>query len=79
MAPAGSAGMERTEEKEAYSILTSRHHPDWPLQKSGHADLVETQDGEWYAVHLCGRPLVPSILIMKHRWIKSEIIQWHRL
>lgn len=52
-----SARMERTEEKEAYSVLTSRHHPDWPLQKCGHADLVETQSGEWYAVHLCGRPL----------------------
>lgn len=49
--------MERTEEKEAYSILTSRHHTDYPLQKSGHADLVETPQGDWYAVHLCGRPL----------------------
>lgn len=47
--------MERTQSGEAYSILTSRHHPDILLQKSGHADLVETQDGEWYAVHLCGR------------------------
>lgn len=47
--------MERTEDGEAYSILTSRHHPDILLQKSGHADLVETSDGEWYAVHLCGR------------------------
>lgn len=49
--------MERTSENEAYSILTSRHHPDHLLQKSGHADLVETQNGEWYAVHLCGRAL----------------------
>lgn len=40
---------------EAYSILTSRHHEELPLQKAGHCDLVETQDGEWYAVHLCGR------------------------
>lgn len=49
--------MERTSENEACSILTSRHHPDHLLQKSGHADLVETQNGEWYAVHLCGRAL----------------------
>lgn len=48
--------MERTEEGEAFSILTSRHHEELPLQKSGHCDLVETQNGEWYAVHLCGRP-----------------------
>lgn len=47
--------MERTAENEAYSILTSRHHEDMLLQKSGHCDLVETPEGEWYAVHLCGR------------------------
>lgn len=42
-------------EKEAYSILTSRHHEDILLQKAGHCDLVETPEGEWYAVHLCSR------------------------
>lgn len=47
----------RSSETEAYSILTSRHTPDHPIQKAGHADLVETQHGEWYIVHLCGRPL----------------------
>lgn len=52
-----SPKMNRLQSQEAYSILSSRHYPDWPLQKAGHADLVETQDGEWYAVHLCGRPL----------------------
>ncbi|MDO4325867.1 MAG: glycoside hydrolase family 43 protein [bacterium] len=41
---------------EAFSILTSRHHEDILLQKAGHCDLVETPNGEWYAVHLCGRP-----------------------
>lgn len=49
--------MNRTTNTEAYSILTSRHHDNYLLQKSGHADLVETQTGEWYAVHLCGRAL----------------------
>ena len=47
----------RFSDTEAYSILTSRHTPDHPIQKAGHADLVETQNGEWYIVHLCGRPL----------------------
>lgn len=46
---------EKRQEGEAFSILTSRHHEDILLQKAGHCDLVETQDGEWYAVHLCGR------------------------
>lgn len=47
----------RTSETEAHSIMTSRHRPDHLLQKSGHGDLVETPDGEWYMVHLCGRAL----------------------
>ena len=38
-------------------ILTSRHRPDMELHRAGHADLVETQEGQTYMVHLCGRPL----------------------
>jgi xylan 1,4-beta-xylosidase len=38
-------------------ILTSRNNPSLELQRSGHASLVETQNGEWYMAHLCGRPL----------------------
>jgi xylan 1,4-beta-xylosidase len=38
-------------------VLSSRHRPDVPLQRAGHADLVETAAGETYMVYLCGRPL----------------------
>jgi xylan 1,4-beta-xylosidase len=38
-------------------VLTSRHRPDIELQRAGHADLVETQSGDTYMVHLSGRPL----------------------
>jgi xylan 1,4-beta-xylosidase len=38
-------------------IITARDRPHAPLQRAGHADLVETQAGETYAVYLCGRPL----------------------
>lgn len=38
-------------------VLTARDRPDAELQRAGHADLVETQTGETYMVHLCGRPL----------------------
>lgn len=41
---------------EAHSMMTVRDDRDWPLQKCGHGDLVETPDGSWYMVHLCGRP-----------------------
>jgi xylan 1,4-beta-xylosidase len=38
-------------------VLTARERPDAPLQRTGHADLVETPAGETYMVYLCGRPL----------------------
>jgi xylan 1,4-beta-xylosidase len=38
-------------------ILTARDRPDAPLQRAGHADLVETAAGETYMAYLCGRPL----------------------
>ncbi len=38
-------------------ILSARAHPHLPLQRAGHADLVETQDGQTFVVYLCGRPL----------------------
>ena len=38
-------------------IMSARHRPDVPLQRAGHADLVETPDGETYMVYLVGRPL----------------------
>jgi xylan 1,4-beta-xylosidase len=38
-------------------LVTSRDRPDAALQRAGHADWVETADGETYLVHLCGRPL----------------------
>ncbi|WP_096439641.1 glycoside hydrolase family 43 protein [Alteribacter populi] len=42
---------------EQYPLLTSAGRDELPLQKAGHGSLVETQDGEWYLAHLCGRPL----------------------
>jgi xylan 1,4-beta-xylosidase len=38
-------------------LLTSRDRPDAALQRAGHADWVDTPDGETFLVHLCGRPL----------------------
>jgi xylan 1,4-beta-xylosidase len=38
-------------------VLTARDRPDAPLQRTGHADLVDTPSGETYMVYLCGRPL----------------------
>ncbi|MFI5796612.1 family 43 glycosylhydrolase [Streptomyces sp. NPDC051677] len=38
-------------------LLTSRDDPGLPLQKAGHAELVQTPDGEWFLSHLTARPL----------------------
>jgi xylan 1,4-beta-xylosidase len=38
-------------------LLTARNRPDAPLQRAGHADLVETPAGDTYMVFLCGRPI----------------------
>ncbi|WP_162053492.1 glycoside hydrolase family 43 protein [Pontibacter pamirensis] len=40
-------------------ILTQRHLPNDrknPISATGHADLVETQNGEWWAIFLATRP-----------------------
>lgn len=39
------------------AVLTTRDAPDWPLQKAGHGELVQTPAGEWYLAHLASRPL----------------------
>jgi len=38
-------------------MLTSADDFNNPIQKAGHASLVQTQNGEWYLTHLCGRPI----------------------
>lgn len=38
-------------------LITSKPYPRNPLQKAGHASLVEGADGKWYLAHLCGRPV----------------------
>ena len=45
-------------------ILTSNKEDKYSLQKAGHGSLVETQDGDWYMAHLCGRPVVDKNCIL---------------
>jgi len=37
-------------------LVTAKDAPLNPVQRSGHADIVETPDGKTYLVHLMGRP-----------------------
>ena len=38
-------------------LITSRFYPENPLQKAGHASMVQAHDDEWYLVFLMGRPI----------------------
>jgi xylan 1,4-beta-xylosidase len=38
-------------------VVTTRWAHDSVLQRCGHADWVDTPEGETYLVHLCGRPI----------------------
>ncbi|ADI00326.1 glycoside hydrolase family 43 protein [Salisediminibacterium selenitireducens] len=40
-----------------YPFITAWKKPHLPIQKSGHGSLVDTPEGEWYFVHLGGRPV----------------------
>lgn len=60
----------------ANPILTSMDTPDAYLQRAGHADLVETQNGEWYMVHLCGRPLQEMRACILGRETAIQKMEW---
>ena len=60
----------------ANPVLTARHHPDAPLQKTGHADMVEGSDGQWYIVCLAGRPLSQHGCCTLGRETVLEEISW---
>ncbi len=57
-------------------VLTSRHRPDVELQRAGHADLVETQAGQTYMVHLCGRPLRNRGRCVLGRETAIQLMEW---
>lgn len=57
-------------------IITSKYAPDNYLQKTGHGDLVETQDGDWYAVFLTSRPLTKQGRCILGRESAIEKVEW---
>lgn len=57
-------------------ILTARYDCTLPLQRTGHADLVETQNGEWYMVHLCGRPMPSFGRCVMGRETAVQKVEW---
>lgn len=64
------------EEHPQNPLITCRNHKNHPIQKSGHASLVETQHGDWYIVFLLGRPLTPHGRCTLGRETGIEEIIW---
>lgn len=56
-------------------LITSKGHPELPLQQSGHASLIETAEHEWYIAHLCTRPL-PGNKPILGRETAIEPVEW---
>lgn len=57
-------------------ILTSKHTPQNPLQKAGHASLVQGHNDKWYLAHLCGRPIGEDRLCILGRETAIQEVMW---
>jgi xylan 1,4-beta-xylosidase len=58
-------------------IITAKNNPENALQRAGHGDFVDTQNGETYAVFLTGRPLTRRGRCITGRETSIEKMQWH--
>ena len=59
-----------------HSIMTTRDDPDWPLQKAGHGEMVQTPAGDWYMVHLCSRPIGKERRCVLGRETAIQHVRW---
>ena len=57
-------------------FISAAKNPDLYLQKTGHGDLVQTQDGDWYAVFLASRPLTKRGRCITGRESAIERVVW---
>jgi xylan 1,4-beta-xylosidase len=57
-------------------ILTANHHPELPIQKAGHACICDTPFGDWFMVHLCGRPVGETDLCILGRETCLQAVEW---
>lgn len=57
-------------------IVSTMKNPNWPLQKTGHGDLVEDDQGNWFLVFLTSRPLTTQGRCTLGRETAIEEIIW---
>lgn len=59
-----------------YTPMITAWEQDTVLKRSGHGNLVETADKEWYLVHLCGRYLKEKAVCVLGRETALQRIRW---
>ena len=59
-----------------YTPMITAWEQDTRLKKSGHGNLVETDSGEWYLVHLCGRYLDKQNVCVLGRETAIQKVEW---
>lgn len=47
-----------------YNPILTQRNPLHKIQRSGHGKPVQTQNGDWYMVYLCGRPIGDGYCIL---------------
>lgn len=57
-------------------MVTCLPDPEHPIQKSGHADIVETASGDWYIAFLVSRPLTTRGRCTLGRETALEQMEW---
>ena len=59
-----------------HPLITAALHPEHPLQKTGHADLVQRPEGDWVIFYLTGRPDLTHGRCILGREMGIELIDW---
>jgi xylan 1,4-beta-xylosidase len=57
-------------------VLTSRGRPELALQRAGHGDLVQAEDGTWLMVYLCARPVPGTQSCVMGRETALQPVKW---
>lgn len=59
-----------------YTPMITAWEQDTKLKRSGHGNLVQTDQGEWYLVHLCGRYLDSKNVCVLGRETAIQKVEW---
>lgn len=74
--PILSAAPDFDEMDNDWYLKTHHFNPASPLQKTGHASLVQTPANTWYLAHLCSRPFVPELRCTLGRETALQEVSW---